>query len=277
LNRNETPLLRSTPVVNALSQLPEIRAILCFGSYAMGTFDEYSDIDLYAFCHPGIAPSAARREALEKIEGIEEVHIDHVEPGWEDQWSPCNDRFCLNGAPFDITYNTVNWIQTVIRKVKDLGAASIPELKFRPYTMLGLLENSVILYDPEAWLQEICAGLQPYPEKLRQTLLSKNLGILRGSLEELQNYALRDIGNTAFHFHLNRALDAVGRILFALNRRHDPATKRVEEAFRELDVLPANFLDRYNEILVTPLIRPGRQRIAAELERLVREIEALAR
>jgi hypothetical protein len=165
----------------------------------------------------------------------------------------------------------------VVRKVKTLGATSIPELKFRPYTMLGLLENSAILYDPESVLQEIAGDLQPYPDKLRQALFSQSLVMMRGSFEELQNYVLRNIGNTAFHFHLNRVVDSLGTILFALNRRYDPATKRVEAAYHELGILPANFLDRYNAILETPLTPIGRQQIVAELGLLVREVEDLVK
>ncbi len=274
---NETLLSRSAPVVNALSALLGIKSILCFGSYAMGTFDQYSDIDLYIFCHPEITLSAARRDALQKIDGIQELQIDHVESGWEDQWAPCGDRFWLNGVQFDITYNTVNWIQTVVQKVKVLGATSIAELKFRPHTMLGLLENSAILYDSGALFEGIVADLQPYPDKLRQTLVSQNLAIVRGSIEELQNYVLRNIGNTAFHFHLDRVIDSLGTILFALNRRYDPATKRIEAAYRELDIAPTNFLARYNEILETPLTPAGRQKIVSELESLAQEVEDLVK
>jgi predicted nucleotidyltransferase len=274
---HEALLSRSTPVVEALATLAEVKAILCFGSYALGTFDQHSDIDLYTFCHLEITPSAARRGVLQKLDGIQELQMDHVELGWEAQWCPRGDRFWLNGVQFDITYNTLNWIQTVVQKVKVLGAASIPELEFRPYTMLGLLENSVILYDPESVLQEIVGNLQPYPNQLRQTLLSQNLVMMRASLEELQNYVLRNIGNTAFHFHLNRVIDELGAVLFALNKRYDPATKRVEAVYRELDILPANFLDRYNQILATPLTPTGRQQMVAELDLLVREIEDLVK
>ena len=274
---NETLLARSTPVVNALSALRDVKAIACFGSYAVGTFDQYSDIDLYTLCHPEIPLSAVRRDVLQQIDGIKEPQMGYVEVGWEDQWIPCGDRFWLNGVQFDMMYNTVNWIQTVVRKVKDLGATSIPELEFRPYTMLGLLENSVILYDCEAVFQEIITTLQPYPDKLRGNLLSQNLAMMQGSIEELQNYVLRNIGNTAFHFHLNRVIDSLGTILFALNRRYDPATKRAETAYRELDIVPPNFLNRYNEILEMPLTPIGRQRIVAELEMLVREVEDLAK
>ncbi len=265
-------------MVNALSGLADVRAVLCFGSYALGTFDQYSDIDLYAFCHPMIASSASRREVLQRIEGIQELQVDYLEPGWEaEQWSPCGDRFCLDGVHFEIAYNTVNWIRAVVRKVKTRGAASIPELRFRAHTMLGLLENSVILYDPEAVLQEIIAGLQPYPDKLRRTLLSHNLAVMHASYAELQNYVLRNIGNTAFHFHLSRVIDALGAILFALNRRYDPATKRIEQVLCALDILPAHFLSRYNAILETPLTPTGRQEIVARLASLLSEVEDLVK
>jgi hypothetical protein len=269
--------LRSTPIVSVLSELSDIKGILCFGSYAMDTFDQYSDIDFYAFCHPEIVPSPARRDALQRIKGIRDLQMDHAEFGRDEQWCPQGDRFRLNGIQFDITYNTVDWTRTVVRKVKDNGAISIPELKFRPYTMLGLLENSTILYDPEVVLEGIKSALYPYPSKLRQSLLSQNLPIVKSSLEDLKDYVRRNIGNTAFHFHLERIIDSLGTILFALNERYDPATKRVEEVYCELRIVPENFLQRYNMILQTSLTAGGKKAIVQELETLTDDIEKLIR
>ena len=219
----------------------------------------------------------ARRDALQRIKNIGDLQIDHAEFGWDEQWCPQGDRFRLNGIQFDITYNTVDWTRTVVRKVKDNGAISIPELKFRPYTMLGLLENSVILYDPEVVLEDIKSALYPYPSKLRQALLSQNLPIVKSSLEDLKDYVRRNVGNTAFHFHLERIIDSLGTILFALNERYDPATKRVEEVYCELRIVPENFLQRYNMILQTSLTTGGRKRIVQELETLTDELEELIR
>lgn len=77
ITANEILLSRSNPVVNALSSLSDIKAVLCFGSYAMGTFDQYSDIDFYVFCHPEIALSAARREVFQLIGGVKELQMDY--------------------------------------------------------------------------------------------------------------------------------------------------------------------------------------------------------
>jgi predicted nucleotidyltransferase len=265
----------SSPVVAALSELDYVKGIVCFGSYASGAFDEYSDVDLYVFCHPGIVPSRMRKKVLEKIGGITEMQLDHAEFDWDNQWCPKGDRFKLHNLLFDITYNTVRWIQRVIKKIKE-GKTSIPELKFRPYTMLGLLDNSIILHDPKSTLKKIKSGLYPYPHKLKSALLDKGISIVKDSLPELQDYVKRGISNTAFHFHLERIIDAIGTIIFALNDRYDLATKRVEEFFATLSITPNRFLERYKKILETPLSKKGRKNIVRELEVFFREIESLA-
>ena len=84
----------------------------------------------------------------------------------------------------------------------------------------------------------------------------------------------RNIGNTAFHFHLQRIIDSLGIILFAINERYDPATKRAENAYKELKILPSNFITRYKTILETPLTSDGRDIVVKELQTIIDEIEA---
>jgi len=276
MKKEKHPLKTKTaPVIEALAELSAVKGIVCFGSYALGSFDQYSDVDLYAFCQTAIVPTAARRDALQKIEGISDVQMDHAEFGWDNQWNHQGDRFRLQGVLFDITFNTVDWIRTVVRKVTGEGAVSTPELRFRPSTMLGLLENSITLYDPEAVLQKIKFALYPYPRKLKEALVEQSLSTINGSIEDLRDYVKRDIGNTAFHFHLQRITDSLGTLLFALNERYDPATKRVEEAYSKLKIRPDNFMRRYKELLETPLTADGRRKIARELQALADEMEML--
>ncbi len=267
---------RTDPVVCVLSHIKDVRGILCFGSYAMGTFDACSDVDLYVFCHPAVLPSHVRRKAFLKISGVTHLEINHVEPGSDNCWCPRTDRFRLQDAAMDISWNTVEWISTVVRKVTKESCTSVPELPFRPYTMLGLLETSVILYDPGSILQNLKSTLRPYPERLKQALLSEGLAIIRSSLDELRDCVRREIGNTAFHFHFERVLDALGMTLFAINERYDPATKRAEEAYRALSVVPKDFMDRYVRLLQLPLTQEGRRAVVAELEGVTKDIEHLA-
>ena len=268
---------RSAVLVNALSTLAPVRAILCYGSYAMGTSDASSDIDLYVICHPHIVAAHERQAAFLQAGEVAELRLDFGQPAWDNQWCPCNDHLRLNGMQFDIVYNTLGWVQAVISQVKTRGATSITELKFRPYTFLGMLENSVILYDAEGILHRMVENLYPYPPALRQSLMTASLEVIHGSLEDMQDYTRRNIGNTAFLFHFWRVIDAISTLLFALNERYDPATKRLEQVYRRLPIMPANFLERYNQLLETPLTPPGRLKIVAGLQGLAAEIEELAR
>jgi len=269
----------STALISVLSTLAPVRAILCFGSYAMGTSDANSDIDLYVICHPQIVPPNERRAAYLQAGDVNELNLNYDQPGWESQWCPSNDRLRLNGIQFDIdiVYNTLNWVQAVVSQVKTLGATSIPDLKFRPYTFLGMLENSVILYDADGVLHKIVNDLYPYPPALRQALMAGSLAVIHGSLDDMQDYNRRNIGNTAFLFHLWWVIDAMQTLLFALNERYSPATKRLEEVYRHLPILPPNFLERYNKLLETPLTLSGRLIIVAGLQALVDDIVELAR
>ena len=261
-------------VIQALVGLREVRGIVCFGSYAVGTQDEYSDIDLYVICQPEIASRPERERVLASLDGLQALSLNAGQAGWVNDWCPQEDRLRVGGLAVETTYNTLEWVRTVIAKVRE-GHISIPEMPFRPYTLLGLLENSLPLYDPDGALEEVYASLRPYPPALKARLIEENLSILADSLAELQDYNRRSIGNRAFHFHLDRALDALELVLFSLNEQYPPATKRVEQVLEKLPRLPRNFRRRYLELLETPLNSAGRLSAAAEVEKLEVEIKEI--
>ena len=155
-------------VVASLGELVEVKGILCFGSYATGTFDEHSDVDLFVFCDPEVLPESARRDIFERLPTVSDLELSYSSSGWDSEWCPHQDRFRLDETLFDLSYNTVNWLRTVVRKVTENGETSIPELRFRAYAMLGLLERSMILYDPGSFLGDLVKQLYPYPAKLKE-------------------------------------------------------------------------------------------------------------
>ena len=266
---------KTAPVVESLAKLKGVGTILCFGSYAMGTFDEYSDLDLFAFCEPEIVPTAARRSTLKSVEGVTDFEESQGALGWDNQWSPQVDQFRVNGTRFEISYNTAGWISAVVRRVTQEGATSIPEQKFRPYTMLGLLENGIILHDPDSFLRNLIDRLYPYPVQLKERLISDSLYTLKDCLAELKDGDKRGFGLTFFHFFFHRMCDALYTLLFALNEKYDPAVKRPEVEYEKLSLLPPNFLERYTKLLEGPFDTHGRLRTVQELATFVTEIEML--
>ena len=267
---------KTAPIVESLARLESVQAILCFGSQAMGTFDEYSDLDLFVFCEPDIVSASERRRILENVQGVTHFEERDTAVGWDSQWSPQSDSFRVNEDRFEISYNTTDWIRTVVKRVTQEGATSIPEQKFRPYTMLGLLENGIILYDPDSSLKCLIDCLYPYPAQLKERLISDSLHTLNDCLAELKDGVKRGFGLTFFHFFFHRMCDALYTLLLALNEKYDPAVKRPEVEYEKLKVLPPNFLERYAVLLEGPFDRNGRQRAIGELETLVTEIEMLS-
>ena len=262
-------------IVESLARLEGMQAILCFGSYAMGTFDEYSDLDLFVFCEPEVVSALERRRALESVQGVTHFEESDTTVGWDNQWSPQIDHFRVSGIQFEISYNTVDWIRTVVRRVTQEGATSIPEQKFRPYTMLGLLENGIILCDPCSILRHLIDCLYPYPAQLKQRLISDSLHTLKDCLAELKDGVKRGFGLTFFHFFFHRMCDALYTFLFAVNEKYDPAVKRSEVEYEKLSLLPPNFLERHTKLLEGPFDENGRQRAICDLETLITEIEML--
>ena len=267
---------KTAPIIKSLARLEDVQAILCFGSYAMGTFDAYSDLDLFVFCEPKVVSALERRRILESVQDV--THFVESDPavGWDSQWSPQGDHFRVNKDRFEISYNTMDWIRTVVRRVTQEGATSIPEQKFRPYTMLGLLESGIILYDPCSVLSHLTDCLYPYPVQLKQRLISDSLHTLKDCIAELKDGVKRGFGLTFFHFFFQRMCDALYTFLFAVNEKYDPAVKRPEVEYRKLKILPPNFLERYTKLLEGPFDKNGRQRAVNELETLVAEVDMLS-
>ena len=69
--------------------------------------------------------------------------------------------------------------------------------------------------------------------------------------------------------------DALCTLLFAINEKYDPATKRVEREFAKLRFLPPDFLNRYSRMLVGPFDAEGRSRVVKQYDRMVHEIKEL--
>lgn len=262
-------------VVPVLADLAGVIALLGFGSTALGTADAQSDIDLLVLCDPDIPSGPLRRRHFEQQAGLSELVLNEYSPGWEDPWSAQKDAFTLTHQRYDVSYNTPAWLASVVQAVRTTGATSVPEMPFRPYTVLGLLATALVFHDPQHIARDLVNQTQPYPALLKSNILDEFVPVLQDSVEELRNYAARGIGNTAYLFHLVRACDALSSCLFALNDTYDPATKRVEEALQGLPRLPTNFSERYRHLLEGPFTGTRRQDVADQLATLTREVLAL--
>lgn len=264
------------PIIDALSGTDDVVGVVCFGSHALGTADAHSDVDLLVLCDSAVIPKGSRRTILEGLPETRRFTHHPSETGRSDAWVADADTVVMETATVDIVYNTYLWLAAVIDQVLTEGAISIPAMPFRPCTLLGLLETGLVLYDRDGRVEGLRQRLRPYPAALKANILREYRPIMADGLAELQDYARRDIGPGAFLFHLVRVLDALSCILYAINERYDPATKRGEQALSQLRLLPADGVRRLTGIAQGPFDSRGRRRVVEDLSALIAEVERLA-
>jgi predicted nucleotidyltransferase len=259
-------------LIRCLAGLPSVDAVLCFGSFANGTADSYSDIDLLVLCKHQIPPTQTRKQHFKKLAGIKEFRIN-LPSTWSDTWNPVQDRLFYGDKWYDITYNKTSWLAKVIKQVIAKGVITTKEMPFRPYTLCGLIDNSLILTDKNHAAAKLKKLTRRYPPALRKNLFSVHRSRLVECLADLQDYVKRDVGNSAFHFQLQRFLDSFITLLFAVNETYDPASKRLEPAIKTLSTLPTNFLTRYEKILTGPFTSRNKAMLLKELDALTKFID----
>ena len=64
-----------------------------------------------------VVPPSERRRALKSVQGITHFEESNTAVGWDSQWSPQGDHLRVNENSFEISYNTVDWIRTVVRRL----------------------------------------------------------------------------------------------------------------------------------------------------------------
>lgn len=126
----------------------KIESILCYGSYAQAQHDHKSDIDLLVIMPEKIPSSEERDLIYKKIPNISIVSIDKKQADmWDTSWTPINDQVRIEHQLIEVGYNIKSWAMIIIDKLIDKNLITFEEFPFRPYTFLGLLETSKILYD----------------------------------------------------------------------------------------------------------------------------------
>jgi predicted nucleotidyltransferase len=189
------------PVLDALAAMRKVVGIACFGSYALGTADRHSDVDLLVLCYPSVMPVATRQTVLATLPATQHYHDSVCDIGWEEPWAAVADKVVLEAITVDIVYQTQAWLTEVVDQVLTTGALSTPAMPFRPYTMLGLLDTGVVLYDPVGIMARLRQRVRPYPAVLQANIVRAYEPLMVAGVTELQDYAHRDIGPDAFLFH----------------------------------------------------------------------------
>lgn len=220
--------------------LPEVEAIALGGSRAGADYDEKSDYDLYIYC-TSIPDESMRKNILEKC-------CQYMEIG-NSFWELEDDCTLKDGTDIDILYRNIGDFSQTIRSVVEEHAA------YNGYTtcMWHNLLNSRILYDKNGKLESLQNKYRiPYPDELRDNIISKNLRLLTGNLPSYDTqikkaFARKDM--VSINHRTAAFLESYFDIIFALNKLTHPGEKRmVQYAKKQAEVLPANFEENLDKL-----------------------------
>jgi hypothetical protein len=114
---------------------------------------------------------------------------------------------------------------------------------------------------------------EDYPTLLQTNILRHFIPNLREHLDELKRTAERGLGARNFIFFLDRCVDDLTSILFALNGVYDPADRRMDsEIVPFLPYLPEGYVPTMAEVLEGPFDQRGMLHSAKLFERLAKAV-----
>ena len=164
-------------------------------------------------------------------------------------WETEDDVTLLNGIDMDIIYRNLEDFARGIASVVDDCTA------WNGYTtcMWHNLITSRILFDRTGRLKELQMRYQiPYPPKLKENIISRNLSLLSGMLPsfDIQIQKAENRGDlVSVNHRVTEFLASYFDILFALNEMTHPGEKRMQHiCAKECKILPEHFVSHLNRL-----------------------------
>ena len=241
-------------LVDKLSRITGVSAIVLGGSYASGTHHEISDMDI------GLYYSEALPFSIADIRRIaEDVSVDGAATvtgfyEWGD-WVNGGAWIHTPQGKVDFLYRNLDQIHRTIAEAQQ--GISHHDYDQQPtygfYSVIYLAETQICipLYDPELLITKLKKDVTLYPPKLKQKVIKDSLWSAEFSLLYARGFAAQgDIYNTVGC--LTRVVSNLTQALFALNERYFIRDKKVLDVVAKFPHLPAGYIPQINRILACP-------------------------
>lgn len=250
-----------------LGKLPQVEAIALGGSRATGRNDEKSDYDVYVYI-AGAIDEQVRRSILDKYCGYMEIGNSF--------WELEDDVTLKDSIDMDIIYRNMQDFESMVSSVvMDCNP-------WNGYTtcMWHNLITSKIVLDKNCKLTALQEKFNiPYPQKLKENIISNNLKLLSGMLPsfDTQIKKAENRGDlVSVNHRVTEFLASYFDIIFALNEMTHPGEKRMQSiCSKECKILPKNFdanLNRLFDGMFRENISPVIQDMVEEITKTCKEL-----
>lgn len=241
-------------LVDQLSKVNGMAAIVLGGSYASGTHHAASDVDLALYYSPAspFAIADIRRIAAAASADPTVTVTDFY--GWG-AWVNGGAWVHTAQGKVDFLYRNLEQVQGTIAEARagvwHHDYDQQPAYGF--YSMIYLAETAICvpLFDPDHLIAGLKRSVAVYPPRLKEKVIADSLWAAEFTLLHARSFAAQgDVYNTVGC--LTRAAASLTQTLFALNERYFMRDKKVMETIAGFSNLPPDYIQATNRILACP-------------------------
>lgn len=238
-------------IVDQLTCVEGLQAIVLGGSWASGTQRPDSDIDLglfYSEDSPLDIPHI-RRIALELNDVPNPVVTDLGEWG---RWVNGGAWLTIKGQRVDFLYRNIDFVSRIIddclKGEIQLDGPQQPPYGFHSYIYRAEVQICKVLYDPYGVILPLKSKVAHYPQALKSRIINGFTWDAEFTLEVAKKPATR--GDVYFVAGcLTRLASDLVQVLYALNETYFISDKRIYGDEQTFKLKPDHFSERINRIL----------------------------
>jgi Nucleotidyltransferase domain len=241
-------------LVDELSRVPGVAAIVLGGSYASGMHHATSDLDV------GLYYAAAKPFAIDAIKAIVQRVAGEggaTVTGFYEWGAWVNGGAWIHTpqGKVDFLYRNLDQVQRIITEAQQ--GITHHDYDQQPthgfYSVIYLAETQICvpLYDPTGVIAALKRQVEQYPAALKQQIVGGSLWSAEFTLIHARDFAAQgDIYNTVGC--LTRIVANLTQALFALNERYFMRDKKVMATMGTLTLVPAGYHVQIDQILAHP-------------------------
>jgi predicted nucleotidyltransferase len=238
-------------LVDRLNHVGGVKAVVLGGSYASGSQQPDSDIDLglYYDEHAPLDIVHLRMIAQELNDFLDPVV---TAPGEWGRWVNGGAWLTIEGQRVDFLYRSLDFVTEVIdacnRGEKLSDYYQQPPYGFHSYIYCAEIQQCQVLYDPEGVIPTLKSKVAIYPQPLKKTIINSFTWDAAFTLQNARKSAKR--GDVYFVAGcITRIASDLVQTLYALNETYFISDKRFYRDVERFDIKPEHFAARIHRML----------------------------
>jgi hypothetical protein len=256
-------------LIDQLSGITGMAAIVLGGSYASGTHHDTSDLDIGLYYFDARPFSIT---AIQQIADSVSANGPATVTGFYDWGAWVNGGVWIHAqqGKVDFLYRNLDQVRRTIAEAQQgiVHHDYDQQPTYGFYSVIYLAETQICipLYDPDMLITKLQRQVATYPPKLKQKVMADSLWAAEFTLLHARGFAAQaDIYNTVGC--LTRVASNLTQALFALNERYFIRDKQVMDTVAKFSHLPSGYIQQINRILACP------GNTAQELTKTVSDLE----